>query len=107
MNLNRLRQQIDHIDQHLLKLLNKRLKLALKIGEAKRAAQQPILDPIREAILLKQLHHNNGGPLSPKTLTAIYREILSASRSVQKKITNSKTVPKTKKEAFSSEKGML
>lgn len=108
MNLNQLRQQIDQIDQHLLKLLNKRLKLAQKIGETKKIAQQPIFDPAREALLLKQLHDKNRGPLSSRTLAAIYREILAASRSVQKKITNTKRLPqKIKKEAFSSKKSML
>ena len=85
MNLSRLRQQIDRIDQTILKLLNRRLELAQRIGKAKRMAQQPIFDPAREALLLKQLHAGNKGLLPKKALSAIYREILSTSRAVQKK----------------------
>lgn len=98
MNLKRLRQQIDKIDRNILKLLNQRLKLAQQIGQAKRAAQKPIFDPAREALLLKQLHSENKGLLSKKALSQIYREILSESRSVQKKLRLKRDTKKQKKE---------
>lgn len=108
MNLKRLRQQIDKIDRNILRLLNRRLKLAQQIGQAKRVARKPIFDPAREALLLKQLHCENKGLLSQKALSDIYREILSESRLVQKKLAFNRAITKKqKKGAFGSEKRML
>ncbi|MBX7157822.1 MAG: chorismate mutase [Verrucomicrobiae bacterium] len=67
-----------------MKLLNKRLQLARAIGQAKRKMGQSIFDPHREKILLQQLLKKKSAHFPEKSLLAIYREILSSCRSIQK-----------------------
>ena len=45
MNIDHWRKEIDDIDAELLRLLNMRARLALKVGALKQAAQPPILRP--------------------------------------------------------------
>jgi len=48
------------------------------------AGEAPTFAPGREASLLNGLERENAGPLRPEHIRAIYREILSASRSLQR-----------------------
>jgi len=86
MNLPQIRQQIDKIDAQLLELLNARTRLAEEVGRIKRASGQAVFAPDREEVLLRALAKKNPGPLDDASLRAIYREILSASRSRQKRL---------------------
>jgi chorismate mutase/prephenate dehydratase len=86
MNLPQIRQKIDKIDAQLLELLNARTRLAEEVGRVKRASGQAVFAPDREEILLRALAKKNPGPLDTASLRAIYREILSASRSRQKRL---------------------
>jgi chorismate mutase/prephenate dehydratase len=86
MKLQSLRKRIDQLDSQLLKLLNRRTRLAADIGHLKRANGQAIFAPEREEQLLKTLNKRNHGPLSNSGLRAIYREIFSSSRASQKRI---------------------
>jgi chorismate mutase/prephenate dehydratase len=86
MNLPQIRQQIDKIDAQLLDLLNARTRLAEEVGRVKRASGQAVFAPDREEVLLRVLAKKNPGPLDTAALRAIYREILSASRSRQKRL---------------------
>ena len=86
--LSELRVQIDALDSQLLELLSQRAKLSLAVGQAKaRAGNARVYDPAREAQLLASLAERNPGPLSSAHIEAIWREIMSASRSLQKKNT--------------------
>jgi chorismate mutase/prephenate dehydratase len=86
MKLQQLRTKIDSLDRQILKLLNQRLDLALKIGQAKASTGQEVFAPEREAALLARLRALNRGPLPTAALEAIYREVLAASRSAQKRL---------------------
>ena len=48
MNIEDFRASIDAIDSELLRLLNKRAQIAMKIGEAKLTMGNSICDPSRE-----------------------------------------------------------
>jgi chorismate mutase len=49
-----LRGEIEAIDQQLIQLLARRISVACSIGEAKRAAGLPVLDPAREAAIVRR-----------------------------------------------------
>ena len=84
--LAELRVQIDALDTQLLELLSQRAKLSLAVGQAKaRAGNARVYDPVREAQLLASLAERNPGPLKASHIEAIWREIMSASRSLQKR----------------------
>lgn len=81
--LKDLRLEINRIDQQLLKLLNQRAALSLEVGRMKTRQDESIFKPFREKDVLQALASQNHGPLPQKHLEAIYREILSSSRSLQ------------------------
>src|SRR5512135_453782 len=78
-----IRQEIDALDQELLRLLNRRQTLAQTIGRIKNREGQGTLDFQREEEVLAHLMHINPGPLSQTALRNIFREIISAAREVQ------------------------
>lgn len=85
--LAQLREQIDSVDSALLELLNRRAQLSVAVGKAKQQVSGKVFDPAREAQLLERLAQKNSGPLKEEHITAIWRSILSASRSLQKPCT--------------------
>ena len=60
--LKQLREQIDRLDDELLKLANQRAALAQQIGHLKEDGV--VLRPEREAQVLQRLQKKNSGPLS-------------------------------------------
>jgi chorismate mutase/prephenate dehydratase len=82
--LAKIRNEIDRLDQKVVKLLNARLKHTQKIGELKRGAKTRIYVAEREAQVLRRVQAANGGPLKPAALQAIYREIMSAALALEK-----------------------
>lgn len=79
-----IRQGIDDIDHKLVDLINRRLKLAQRIGEVKRSSRTRIYVAEREAEVLRRVQAANQGPLKPPALQAIYREIMSAALALEK-----------------------
>lgn len=82
--LKQCRDQIDAIDEQLLKLVNDRAKLAHEIGNLKNGG--PIYRPEREAQVLRRLLENNKGPLSGEAVTAIFRSVMSNCRALEKEL---------------------
>ncbi|MCF8064861.1 MAG: prephenate dehydratase [Desulfarculaceae bacterium] len=78
-----LRDEIDQTDRELMALLNQRARLALDIARLKQAAGLPVFVPERECDLLDKLAKGNHGPLPDRYLCNIFREVISACRSVQ------------------------
>ncbi|MDQ2780565.1 MAG: prephenate dehydratase [Pseudomonadota bacterium] len=78
-----LRQRIDSVDAEMLTLLNRRATLALEVGELKRHEGSVVFRPEREAQVIASLKSANGGPLAPGSVAPIWREIMSACRSLE------------------------
>ena len=81
--LDKLRSNIDKIDDEILKLLNKRAGYVLEIGNIKRGKNVKFYKPERERQILERITRSNTGPFPNDALKAIYREILSASLSLE------------------------
>jgi len=84
--LDFLRLSLQEKDRMIVKLLNHRAELSIAIGKCKQDEKLPIFDPAREAIIYDNIKSINDGPLSDDDLKAVYREILSSSRKLQKKL---------------------
>ncbi len=84
--LKPLRDQIDAIDAQLLDLLNRRARVAQEVGHVKNKVNAPIFRPEREAQVLRGIAEKNSGPLGNNELQTIFREIMSACRSLEKKV---------------------
>ena len=81
-----MRDQIDAIDAQLLDLLNRRARVAQEVGHVKNKVDAPVFRPEREAQVLRGIAERNPGPLGNKELQTIFREIMSACRSLEKKV---------------------
>ncbi len=78
------REAINQVDNQLVNLLNQRARLSFEVGRLKSCSQESIFKPFREKDVLQRLVEVNPGPLPEDHLRAIYREILSSSRSLQR-----------------------
>lgn len=83
MNLDELRERIDRLDRQIVDLLNERTRVAIDIGRSKREGGGSIFAPDREKQVFEHAKGCNEGPLPDGSLQAIYREIMSASISLQ------------------------
>jgi chorismate mutase/prephenate dehydratase len=85
--LKPLREQIDAIDAQLLDLLSRRARLAQQVGHVKAETMAPVFRPEREAQVLRGVAERNPGPLKNTDVQAIFREIMSACRALEKRVT--------------------
>jgi chorismate mutase/prephenate dehydratase len=81
--LEKLRKDIDDVDNEILRLLNKRAETVIGIAHIKRNEKAKFYSPDREREILERLTSLNKGPFPNDTLKVIYREILSASLSLE------------------------
>ncbi|MHC4082543.1 MAG: prephenate dehydratase [Planctomycetota bacterium] len=78
-HLAELRRRIDEIDGRLMQLLSERAGIVVAVGKAKQTHGTPIYAPHREAEILSRAIARNTGPLSARTIEAIFRELMSGS----------------------------
>ncbi len=83
MSLEKLRKQIDVLDEKLIALLNERVSVALEIGKTKKKKGGEIYVPSREKAVFARIAELNDGPLPKKAVRAIYREIMSAALALE------------------------
>lgn len=81
-----LRREIDDLDAQIVQMLNRRAEVVVKIGKAKHESDQAIYVPSREHAVFQRISQLNKGPLLPKTLQAIYRELMSGSFALEKSL---------------------
>lgn len=79
-----IRKEIDTVDQELLRLFNRRAELSVEVGRIKATEPGIIFKPMREREVLDGLAAKNPGPLPEEHLRAIWREIFSSSRALQR-----------------------
>ena len=79
--LKKYREQIDRIDDELLKLFNQRAGIAQQIGHVK--GNGAVLRPEREAQVLQRMKEANQGPLSGQAVSALYTEVMSQCRALE------------------------
>lgn len=81
--LQELRDLIDATDKELLALLNRRAGFAAEVGEIKKLDGSPVYRPEREAQVIHGLQQANLGPIKDASVAHIWREIMSACRSLE------------------------
>ncbi len=84
-DINDWRKKIDLLDGRIISLLCERTECAAEIGKIKSKSGKPVLDPTREAEVMARLRGLNR-LLPEKSLEAIYREVFSAARAIEKPI---------------------
>ena len=85
MELKDLRNEIDRIDDALIKLFVQRMEIAAKVGAYKKEHQLPIFVPEREHEKLADVAQKAGSDMAEYT-KELYAAIFELSRSYQSKL---------------------
>ena len=86
--LLRRRDAIDGIDDEILSLLNRRTEQVIEVGRLKQrheTGERSFYRPDREAIILRRLLEHNAGPIGSEAISAIFREIIAQSLSLEQR----------------------
>ena len=86
MTLEALRDQMDRLDEMLVRLLNERSACALEIGRLKRELGVPVYQPAREAEVLRHVRRvteESGGPLGPDAMARLFERIIDEARGLE------------------------
>jgi chorismate mutase/prephenate dehydrogenase len=83
--LRELRDAIDQIDQEIVGLLAKRLRLVMSVGDYKRAHSLPIYDADRERDLLARVANAAPSPLEPAMAQRIFQCVIQESRELEQR----------------------
>ncbi len=78
-----LRRQIDAIDDRILELLNERARVVVAVGKAKAGGDGDFYVPSREQAIYARLIAGNPGPFPEEGVRRVFREIISASLSLE------------------------
>ena len=77
-NLDEIRQKIDALDNRIHDTLMERAELVLKVGEEKRKNNIQIVQPAREARMIRRLLGRHKGVLPEMAVVRIWRELVGA-----------------------------
>jgi chorismate mutase len=83
MTIEDWRVEIDKIDAELLRLLNARAEIAVRVGESKRVAGLSVCDRGRERDVIDRARANNRGPLDDEAVERLFRAVIRESRRLQ------------------------
>jgi chorismate mutase len=87
LSLDQLREEIDKIDEVIVRLLDSRARCAYAIGRVKQAQGLAIYEPQREASVIarvKELNGKLGGPLDEQAIVRLYERIMDEARRIQR-----------------------
>lgn len=85
------RQQIDSLDQGIVKLIQERARVVEEVGKLKRAARLPVAVPSREQQVIEKAQElAKGGPLPSEAVGRIYQKLVEEMRDWEAKLDNTK-----------------
>jgi chorismate mutase / prephenate dehydratase len=88
MTIEDWRKQINALDSELLRLLNQRARVALKVGGSKTASGVHLCDHTREREVIERMCEANNGPLDDRAIVELFRAIIHESRRIQARATD-------------------
>ncbi len=83
IELNKLRNQIDQIDDQIIQLILDRLEIVKQVGELKRNTNTVIYRPEREKDIIDRLYQKANGQISKAAIEAIFLELFAVSRTLE------------------------
>ena len=84
MSIEDWRDEIDRLDEELVRLLNERSKCAIEIGRIKRDLGQPVYMPSREKEVIEHVMRINPGPLDAEAMQRLFERIIDESRRIER-----------------------
>ncbi len=85
-DLEQLRERIDAVDVALLASLNERARLVEAVGRLKQDRGTVVYEPGRERRIVEGLSARNDGPFPDAGIGPVFREIISATRSLEEPV---------------------
>jgi len=92
-SLDKLRSEIDRLDDELHNVLMKRAEVVERIGALKEGSQQVLLRPGREAEIVRRIVARHGGRFPKQTLIRIWRELVSGMCAIQGQVSAAVFMP--------------
>ena len=83
MDLASIRQEIDQIDDQIVKLLEERMHLVEGVVAYKKASGKPILDSKREEVIFEKVRNRVTNKSYQETIVSTFSDILKRSRDYQ------------------------
>jgi chorismate mutase-like protein len=90
--LEELRDNIDRVDEVIVRLLNERARIVCEIGRKKKEDSVPIYQPEREKMVIQ---HVRGiaieGPLGPEAIARLFERIIDEARTLERRVVHGET----------------
>jgi len=85
--LDDLRNDIDRIDEVLVRLLNERARVACEVGRLKKVEGIEVYQPDREKEVLAHVRNVAGeGPLGPEAIGRLFERIIDEARRLERRV---------------------
>jgi chorismate mutase/prephenate dehydratase len=84
--LARLRERIDAVDDAILERLNERARIVQEVGRSKQASGEAVFSQARERDIVERMAGTSSGPFPTAGLAPVFREIISATRSLEERV---------------------
>jgi len=85
--LDELRDDIDRVDEVLVRLLNERARVACEIGQLKKTLGVDVYQPEREKQVLAHVRGIAAeGPLGPDAIARLFERIIDEARSLERRL---------------------
>lgn len=84
LNIEDWRDEIDRLDEQLVKLLNARSQCAIELGRIKRELGLAVYSPDREREVIAHVTGINPGPLGRDAVRRLFERIIDESRSIER-----------------------
>ena len=78
-----LRNKIDDLDEEIIQLLKKRMRISKEVGKLKEKLDIPVEDKSRENEIIERLTTQAGKNLSEEQLVRIFTAVFKSSKQVQ------------------------
>jgi chorismate mutase len=101
LSLEALRDEIDKLDEVIVRLLDRRARCAYAVGRLKRDQGMGIYEPTREASVMAHVKAVNAsleGPLTDEAIVRLYERIMDEARRIQR-LDGERTNEQTKTES--------
>ena len=85
--LDELRDNIDRVDEVIVRLMNERARIVCQIGQKKKEQNLPIYQPDREKAVLEHVRGIAAeGPLGPESIARLFERIIDEARTLERRV---------------------
>jgi len=92
--LDELREDIDRVDEVLVRLLNERARVAVEIGRVKKEKGVEVYQPEREKQVLAHVRGvASEGPLGPDAIARLFERIIDEARRLERRAVHGEEPP--------------